>query len=47
MKNYKYAMTNKKPVGESVSYLTKFSEIMSARVDSDRFEKEKWTLADI
>lgn len=32
VKNYKYALTKKKEVGESVAYLQQFSDIMGARV---------------
>lgn len=32
VKNYKYALTKKKEVGESVSYLQQFSDILGARV---------------
>ena len=47
LKNYKYAMTQKKPVGESVTYLNHFGDILSARIDNDRSDWEKWTLSDL
>jgi acyl-CoA oxidase len=47
LKNYKYAMTQKKPVGASVKYLLNFAEILSARVDNDRSDWEKWNLSDL
>ncbi len=36
LKNYKYAMTKKKGVGESVSYLSQFNDFLSTRVSEDR-----------
>jgi hypothetical protein len=47
LKNYKYALTKKKVAGESVNYLTQFNEIVSARVNEDRADWEKWTLEDL
>jgi acyl-CoA oxidase len=47
LKNYKYAMTQKKPVGVSVDYLLQFGDIISSRVENDRIDWEKWTLADL
>ena len=47
VKNYKYALTKKKEVGESVAYLQQFSDILGARVAEDRVELSKWNLEDI
>lgn len=35
LKNYKYAMTQKKSVGESVTYLVNFNDIMSSRINEN------------
>lgn len=47
MKNYKYSMTKKKNVGESVEYLLRTSEFMEKRISADLSDWKKWTMDDI
>lgn len=37
LKSYKYAMTKKKTLDESVSYLSDFSQLMETKIGEDKF----------